>query len=140
MNTMAVRPAPIGLAYIAAALTDAGHEVSVADLMFSEDGPADAVKAVQDFSPELIGLSIRNLDNQSFFDPEWHLPGIKSIVERIRSVTDVWIVCGGPAFSILPAECMSYVGADLGIAGDGAEAFATLADRLNSGADYLDIP
>ena len=140
MNTMAVRPAPIGLAYVAAALTDAGHTVSVADLMFSEDGSADAVKAVQDFSPELIGLSIRNLDNQSFFDPEWHLPGIKSIVERIRSVTDVWVVCGGLAFSILPAECMSYVGADLGIAGDGAEAFATLADRLNNGEDYLDIP
>ena len=140
MNRMAVRPVPIGLAYIAAALTDAGHELSVADLMFSEDGPADVVKAVQGFSPELVGLSIRNLDNQSFFDPVWNLPGVKSVVDGIRSVSDVRVVCGGPAFSILPAECLAYVGADLGIAGDGAEAFATLADRLGSGEDYLDIP
>ncbi|MCH8063289.1 MAG: cobalamin-dependent protein [Chloroflexi bacterium] len=140
MNTMTVRPVPIGLAYIAAALTEAGHEISVADLMFSEDGPADVIKAVREFSPELIGLSIRNLDNQSYFDPVWHLPAVKSTVDAIRSVTDVSIVCGGPAFSILPAECLSYVGADLGIAGDGAEAFAALADRLGEGEGYLDIP
>ena len=140
MNKMAVRPVPIGLAYIAAALSEEGHEIRVADLMFSVDGPVDVARAVQDFSPELIGLSIRNLDNQSFFDPVWHLPKIKAIVERIRSVTDVRIVCGGPAFSILPAECLSYLGADLGIAGDGAEAFATLAERLGKGEDYLEIP
>ena len=35
---------------------------------------------------------------------------------------------------------MDYVGADLGIAGDAAEAFATLVERIDNGADYRDIP
>ena len=40
----------------------------------------------------------------------------------------------------MPAECLGYVDADLGIAGDAAEAFATLVERLESGGDYRDIP
>jgi hypothetical protein len=49
-------------------------------------------------------------------------------------------VCGGPAFSILPAECLDFVGADLGIAGDAAESFAALLDCLDDGAEHRDLP
>lgn len=140
MDRMVVRPVPIGLAYIAAAVDESRHDLKVLDLMFSDDGAGDVESAVRDFSPDLVGLSIRNLDNQSYFNPVSNLPGVRDIVGRIRSVSDATILCGGPAFGILPAECLEYVGADLGIAGDAAEAFATLLDRLESGGDYADIP
>ena len=140
MDRMAVRPVPIGLAYIAAAVDEDHHQMRVLDLMFSEDGPSDVEEAVRDFQPDLVGLSIRNLDNQSYFNPVWNLPPVKDIVDRIRESSDATILCGGPAFSILPAECLEYVGADLGIAGDAAEAFASLVDRLKSRDDYTDIP
>ena len=140
MDRMVVRPVPIGLAYIAAAVDENRHELKVLDLMFSDDGAGDVESAVRDFRPDLVGLSIRNLDNQSYFNPVSNLPGVRDIVERIRSVSDATILCGGPAFGILPAECLEYVGADLGIAGDAGEAFATLLDRLESGADYAGIP
>ena len=140
MDRMAVRPVPIGLAYIAAAVDEDRHQMLVLDLMFSGDGPSDVEEAVRDFQPDLVGLSIRNLDNQSYFNPVWNLPPVKDIVDRIRESSDATILCGGPAFSILPAECLEYVGADLGIAGDAAEAFASLVDRLESGDDYTDIP
>ena len=140
MDRMVVRPVPIGLAYIAAAVDENRHELKVLDLMFSDDGAGDVEGAVREFEPDLVGLSIRNLDNQSYFNPVSNLPGVRDIVERIRSVSDATILCGGPAFGILPAECLEYVGADLGIAGDAGEAFATLLDRLESGADYADIP
>ena len=140
MNRMVVRPVPIGLAYIAAAVDEDRHQMRVLDLMFSDDGPRDVQEAVNDFQPDLVGLSIRNLDNQSYFDPVWNLPSVKDIVDRIRELSDATVLCGGPAFSILPAECLEYVGADLGIAGDAAEAFSTLVDMLESGGDYTDIP
>ena len=140
MDRMVVRPVPIGLAYIAAAVDEDRHQMRVLDLMFSEDGPADVEEAVRDFQPDLVGLSIRNLDNQSYFNPVWNLPDVKDIVDRIRESSRATTLCGGPAFSILPAECLEYVGADVGIAGDAAEAFATLVDRLEAGDDYTDIP
>ena len=141
MDRMVVRPVPIGLAYIAAAVDEGRHETRVLDLMFSDDAAADAERAVRDFSPDLVGLSMRNLDNQSFVNPKWNLPGVREIAERVRrAAPDARIVCGGPAFSILPAECLRYVGADAGIAGDAAEAFAALADRLDNGEDYTDVP
>lgn len=140
MDRMVVRPVPIGLAYIAAAIDETRHQLRTLDLMFADDAEAELAAAVRDFSPDLIGLSIRNLDNQSYFNPVWNLPAVRALIRRIRAETAATILVGGPAFSILPAECLDYVGADIGIAGDAAEPFATLIERLDARADYRDIP
>ena len=131
---------PIGLAYLAASVDEERHTLKVLDLMFADDAVAEVADAVSEFEPDLIGMSIRNLDNQSSLNPVWNLPAVRDIIERIRQLSDATTLIGGPAFSIMPAECLDYVGADLGIAGDAAEAFATLVERLEAGADYRDIP
>ncbi len=140
MDRMVVRPVPIGLAYIAAAIDETRHQLRTLDLMFADDAEAETAAAIRDFQPDLIGLSIRNLDNQSYFNPVWNLPAVRALIRRIRAETAATILVGGPAFSILPAECLAYVGADIGIAGDAAEPFATLIERLDASADYRDIP
>ena len=140
MDRMVVRPVPIGLAYLAASVDEDRHTLKVLDLMFADDAVAEVADAVSEFQPDLIGMSIRNLDNQSSLNPVWNLPAVRDIIERVRQISDADVLVGGPAFSILPAECLDYVGADMGIAGDAAEAFATLVERLDAGADYRDIP
>ena len=140
MDSMVVRPVPIGLAYLAASVDEERHTLKVLDLMFADDAVAEVADAVSEFEPDLIGMSIRNLDNQSSLNPVWNLPAVRDIIERIRQLSDATTLIGGPAFSIMPAECLDYVGADLGIAGDAAEAFATLVERLETGADYRNIP
>ena len=140
MDSMVVRPVPIGLAYLAASVDEERHTLKVLDLMFADDAVAEVADAVSEFEPDLIGMSIRNLDNQSSLNPVWNLPAVRDIIERIRQLSDATTLIGGPAFSIMPAECLDYVGADLGIAGDAAEAFATLVERLEAGADYRDVP
>ena len=140
MDSMVVRPVPIGLAYLAASVDEDRHTLKVLDLMFADDAVAEVADAVSEFEPDLIGMSIRNLDNQSSLNSVWNLPAVRDIIERIRQLSDATTLIGGPAFSIMPAECLDYVGADLGIAGDAAEAFATLVERLETGADYRDIP
>ena len=140
MDRMVVRPVPIGLAYLAASVDEERHTLRVLDLMFTDDAVSDAADAVNEFQPDLIGLSIRNLDNQSSLNPVWNLPAVRDIIGRIRQLSSAKTLIGGPAFSIMPSECLDYVGADLGIAGDAAEAFATLVERMDAGADYRDIP
>jgi len=141
MGRMNAQPLPIGLAYVAGYLDQSRHAVKMLDLMFSDDYLDEVENTVRAFQPELVGISIRNLSNHSYLDPQWQLPITKAVIERLRATTKAPIVCGGPAFSILPKECFAYVGPDLGIAGDAGETFAELANRLDNGdASYVDLP
>ena len=140
MGRMEARPLPIGLAYVAGHLDPGRHSTKVLDLMFSDDYQADVATVVKEYRPDLVGLSIRNLDNGSYLDPQWALPVTKQVTELIRSISPATMVCGGPAFSILPRECFAYVEPDLGIVGDAGETFAELADRLEALEPYRDLP
>src|SRR5262245_18130662 len=139
---MNAQPLPIGLAYIAGHLDPTRHTVKMLDLMFSDDNYLEEVEqTVRAFEPELVGISIRNLSNHSYLDPQWQLPITKAVIERLRATIKAPIVCGGPAFNILPKACFGYVAPDLGIVGDAGETFAELADRLQSGeSSYIDLP
>ncbi|MCH8744398.1 MAG: cobalamin B12-binding domain-containing protein [Chloroflexi bacterium] len=140
MSRMNAQPVPIGLAYIAGHLDPQRHQLKILDLMFSDDYLADTEQAVKEFQPDLVGISLRNLDNSSYLDPQWALPITKEVIDQVRSGTKAPIVCGGPAFSLLPEQCFSYLEPDLGIAGDGGETFAQLADCLESGETYRNLP
>ena len=135
------QPMPIGLAYIAGHLDHDRHEVKVLDLMFSDDHLADVEAAVKEFQPQMVGMSVRNLSNHSYMNTVWALPISKEVIDRIRTVSDAVIVCGGPAFSIMPKECFEFLGCDIGLAGDAGETFATLAESLEIGEpSYFDLP
>jgi B12 binding domain len=141
-SRMNAQPLPIGLAYIAGYLDQTRHTVKMLDLMFSDDNYLEEVEqTVRAFQPEVVGISIRNLSNHSYLDPQWQLPITKAVVERLRATIKAPIVCGGPAFSILPQECFAYVAPDFGLVGDAAETFAELVDRLQGGElSYIDLP
>lgn len=141
MSRMDARPLPIGLAYVAGHLDQTRHSVKVLDLMFSgDDYPAEVEAVVKEFKPGMVGISIRNLGNHSYLDPQWALPATKEVIESVRKISQATIVCGGPAFSALPRECFAYLEPDLGIAGDAGETFAELADLLEAGSSYHHLP
>ena len=140
MGNLQAQPLPLGLAYIAGYLDPEQHSTKMLDLMFADDYLGDVERAVKDFQPDLVGLSIRNLDNGSNLNPQSVLPITKEVTDLVRSISQATIVCGGPAFSILPAECFDYIGPDLGITGGGGDSFSDLADRLERGESYKDLP
>jgi radical SAM superfamily enzyme YgiQ (UPF0313 family) len=133
-------PFPLGPACVAAAAGAARHAVRGLDLMFSEDPARDVATAIEDFSPDCVGISIRNIDNQdinaSVFYPEQAL----AIVEAVKSATRAPLVLGGPGFSIFPLECLEYFGLELGVVGEGEESFLRLLDALQAGQDPAGLP
>ena len=140
MNRMDARPLPIGMAYVAAHLDQDRHQVKALDLMFADDYLAEAERVVNEYRPDVVGISLRNLGNHSYLDPQWALPITKEVIDKVRSISNATIVCGGPAFSLLPTECFAYLEPDLGIAGDAGEAFAELTNRLEVGEpSYHDL-
>ena len=60
---------PLGLAYIAMALRKEGHQVEVMDLCFSQEISIDLNQTLHQFQPDLIGISLRNLDNLTYPNP-----------------------------------------------------------------------
>lgn len=128
---------PLGLASVAQATRDAGHEVQLLDLMGEED-PGDAVKrTVTDLEPGLIGISIRNIDDQCMENTRFLVDPAKEIVSICRSVCRAPIVLGGAGYSIFPQAVLEYLGADMGIQGEGECAFPLLIDRIQRGPDDL---
>ena len=140
MSNVQAQPLPIGLAYIAGSLDSEQHSTKMLDLMFSDDYLGDVERAVKEFQPGLVGLSLRNLDNGSNLNPQSVLPITKEVTDLIRSISQATIVCGGPAFSILPSKCFDLIEPDVGIAGSGGDSFSDLADRLERGESYRDLP
>lgn len=113
---------PIGLSCVASALQANSHEVRVLDLMFQNNWPEAICQAIREFSPEVVGISIRNMDNVDWQEYRFYLPRIKTeVVEPIRRVTDALIMIGGPAVNIMPRQILEYIGADCALFGDGEE-------------------
>jgi radical SAM superfamily enzyme YgiQ (UPF0313 family) len=131
---------PLGLSSVAMATRKAGHEVAFLDLMAEEDVQAVVKKAIEGFAPDLIGISVRNIDDQNMENPKFLLEPVKRIVANCRSLADVPIVLGGAGYSICPESGLEYLGADMGIQGEGEESFPILLEKIQQGADLADIP
>ena len=111
-------PLPLGLAAVLAAVGEA-HEVRVLDFMFAEDPLAQVDQAVAELRPELIGISVRNIDNQESRLPEIYFPEVKDLVQRLQGISPAPVILGGPGFSVAPLEFLEYTGADFGMVGEG---------------------
>jgi radical SAM superfamily enzyme YgiQ (UPF0313 family) len=131
---------PLGLAYIAAATQYAGHQVTVADLCFGSLPIKKLQQQIRAFEPDVIGLSIRNVDNAAYPLTVDYLATHREVIDAIREQTNATVVLGGSGFSILPRAYMQALGADYGIEGEGEQAFVALLDALKNHHDPGHIP
>jgi len=131
---------PLGLAYIAAATRHAGHEIAVADLCFGRYPLVDLRRQVNAFQPDVVGLSIRNIDNAAYPLTVEYLGQHREVVETLRTVTRVPIVLGGSGFAIMPEQYMRALDGDWGVAGEGEQAFVELLAALGGGLNPAGIP
>ncbi|MBI5593333.1 MAG: radical SAM protein [Deltaproteobacteria bacterium] len=131
---------PLGMACVAAAAQNAGHEVQTVNLMMQKDVRTPIARAIQAFSPEVIGISVRNIDDQFMETPTFLLNSVRDVVSICRSLSNAPIVLGGAGYSIFPKTALEYLGADMGIQGEGEAAFILLLEQLRRNADLSGIP
>ncbi len=132
---------PMGLACVAAAAEHAGHEVKLLNLMTKDDfQKLELENAVLCFQPELVGVSVRNIDDQNMNSPRFLLEAVRNVVSACHRLTSAPIVLGGAGYSIFPRSALAYLGADMGIKGEGEAAFVMLLDRLSRQEDLSGLP
>ncbi|MFO7652768.1 MAG: radical SAM protein [Candidatus Krumholzibacteriia bacterium] len=131
---------PLGLGLVAEAVRRARHEVEFVDLMFEADPEATIRSRIAAFEPEAIGLSIRNIDDQSLREPQFLLAATRPVVAACREACAAPLILGGAGYSIFPDAALAYLGADLGVCGDGEAALPALLARLERGEDPFGLP
>jgi len=124
---------PLGLSMVSHALQNAGNEVHLFDFLekkMSLDALSEEIKKI---SPEIIGISIRNIDNVNLLNEQRYIDVVKKIVQKIKLHTDAKIVLGGSGFSIMPEIILSEVEADYGIVGEGESSMVKLVSDAQQG-------
>lgn len=131
---------PLGLACVAASTRNAGHEVAYLDLMAKEDTRAAIKETMEGLRPDVIGISVRNIDDQDMANPDFLLEQVKEVVAACRSLSSAPVVLGGAGYSIYPQSALEYLGADMGIQGEGEESFPLLLDSIERGEGFSTTP
>lgn len=139
-RTQILEPAPpIGLSYVATATRRAGHDVRFVDLMMSRDPQAELENAVREFQPEVVGFSVRNIDNIIAQRALWQLGEVQAMIALVRKHSRASIVLGGPAASILKQVMLERLDADFVVVGEGEVAFPQLLSALAGPRDFTGI-
>ena len=131
---------PLGLACVATAVKNAGHEVNLISLMDEEDKNDYLEEGIKSFKPEAIGISVRNIDDQSRLNTKFLLESVKGVMDSCRSLSGAPVILGGAGYSIFPQSALAFLGADMGIQGEGEKAFPVLLERLEQKKDIDRIP
>ncbi|MDX9979511.1 MAG: lipid biosynthesis B12-binding/radical SAM protein [Lentisphaeria bacterium] len=126
---------PLGMATVAGALARAGHEVRQFDLLAADGEIGRYVAALQAWGPDVVCLSIRNLDSTDSLNPQddAFLDSAEAVVAATRRAGTWPVIIGGPAVSILPEEVLAYTGADHAVVGEGEQTLCLLLDELAAG-------
>lgn len=130
---------PIGLCYVASATEAAGHQVRVLDLCFQPQIQELLQNEIKRFSPEVIGISLRNIDNCNMLYPVSYLPEVKQLIQVIRELSNAPLVLGGSGVSVMPESVSSYLPVDYLIVSDGEKSFVSLLEALQHGESPRDI-
>jgi anaerobic magnesium-protoporphyrin IX monomethyl ester cyclase len=125
---------PNGVACVASALAAAGHDVHVLDLCFAPDPVAAAHDAVRATRPDVIGASIRNIDNSDTIALRHYTPEAAAVLGALRAAAPhAPLLAGGAAFGVAPESLFRALGVDYAVAGDGERASVALVDALAAG-------
>jgi len=127
---------PLGLAYVSAALRQAGHQVTWLDLLVQKD---ELESTFNHPRFDLVGISLRNVDDVLIRKQELFIGDIEALVKRIHERWHCPVVLGGSGFSILPRDLLELTTADFGIIGEGEAALPALIDALAAGSTLDNI-
>jgi len=139
-NALPMPVMPIGVCMVAGACERAGHRVTLLDLMF-ERVPLHVVReAVMTIKPDVVGLSVRNIDNNDMREPVFFLGDLRRIVNAVREHTGAPIILGGAALAVMPEAILRFCEVSCGVLGDGEMVLPLLLERIAESEPFGDVP
>jgi radical SAM superfamily enzyme YgiQ (UPF0313 family) len=98
---------PLGLGYLAAALK--GHDVSAYDPNVSADPYGGLARAIADHAPEVVGVSLRNIDSTNKRQVVFYYDEFKRMLAFMRPLLaeGCRVVVGGSGFSMYAKRIMA---------------------------------
>ncbi len=124
---------PVGAATVAAVARQLGHEVRLLDLCHETDPLLAVRQHIATWKPELVGLSIRNLENNQMLGNRSHLDELRELVRTVRDMSAAPIVAGGAGYTLFPGEVLEALDLDYGLAGEAEESLGPLLDCIAAG-------
>ena len=121
---------PLGLSCISSLLYE--HEVKVFDTNISENPFKDIQDIVIEFSPDIIGISLRNIDSTNKRRVVFYYDYLKKTLDVVKALSNAKIIIGGSGFSMFAKEIMKdEPRIDFGIFLEGEITFPKLLQNLN---------
>ncbi len=125
---------PIAIEYLAGALSKTNHSYAILDLCFADDPIAEIRNSINIHNPDVIGITIRQVDTVLYQNNEFFLPEIKEYI-TICKENDRIVILGGVGFSIMPEKILDYTDANYGIEGPGELALIDVLNKLENNED-----
>ena len=124
---------PFGISIIANGLIKDNHNVKQYDYLQNGKNLKSLSDIINKFKPELIGISIRNIDNVNILNEQNYLSAVQDIIQVIRPIYTGKIILGGSGFSLVPKPILSITGADYGIIGEGENEIRSFVNNMEKG-------
>ena len=123
---------PIGLSYLATYINQTDWSVRVFDMNIYDDPYRELLDTLASFRPDVIGLSLRNIDNVDFENFQYFYKEIDGLIPILKQHSD-YLIIGGAGFSIFASEIMQqHKEIDFGIFQEGEDTIVELLQALNN--------
>lgn len=126
---------PIGLCCIASTLKKQGHEVYIHDPNVSDkDFHSELGGLLSNHTYDLVGISVRNIDNNLMNKPVNYYGNLKSLLKIVKkNAPEAKLMIGGSGFSIFAETIMQRHNLiDYGVYQEGYETVCDLMDNLEN--------
>lgn len=122
---------PLGLACLKAQI--ANHDVRGFDTNTSKRPFEELKETVEDFSPDAIGISLRNIDSTNKREVVFYYSYLKKAIDVIKEASNARIIVGGSGFSMFAKEIMEEESRiDYGVFLEGERTVSDLLNNISS--------
>jgi len=119
---------PLGLAYLAAALSEAGIEAKIIDLVVYPYSKAMLRNVLEQFQPQLVGLTAVTMTFENAM-------GVVRDIKKINH--NILTVMGGPHVTFCARESLNdHPELDILVLGEGERTIVDLCRTVNAGSDW----
>jgi radical SAM superfamily enzyme YgiQ (UPF0313 family) len=130
---------PLGVSYLYTYLKERlpGYQLEIFDFNFKTLDDFSNLLTTKSF--DIIGVSLRNVDDTNIYEQNSFLNWYKQITDRVKLLSPAKLVLGGAGFSIFPELIFEKLQPHFGIKGEGEETLLQLINCIDNKSDFSAI-